>query len=207
MIGVNIVAVKKQATYHHGRLREDLIDQAEELIAESGAQAWSMREAARRLGVSQAAPYRHFTDKDALVDAVVKRGYGQLAEGYGRALARCRTEGDRLVAVTMAYYQYGVSKPELFTLMFSSPRLHSTTEASESYAVFENEVSAAQARGDLPVGSVRAQAHALWGTAHGIAELVNHGVFGPRHGKRVAELAIASAVDGLRATSPSRTDG
>lgn len=187
-------------TYHHGRLREDLVDQAEELIAESGAQAWSMREAARRLGVSPAAPYRHFADKDALIDAVVLRGYVRLEQQYADALRDAGPDADRLVTVALAYYRFAVNEPELFGLMFSSPRLHSTTEATQSYRTFEAEVTNAQTHGDLPPGSARDQAHALWSTAHGVAELVNCQVFGPRHGTKVAELAITSTVAGLRSS-------
>lgn len=183
--------------YHHGQLREDLIDEAEALIVDSGPQSWSLREAARRLGVSQAAPYRHFANKDALIDAVVLRGYSQLEHRYVEALRSCRSDADRLIVVAMAYYRFAVDKPELFTLMFSSPRLHSTAEAVHSYQVFEAEIVSAQSRGDLPAGPVRDQAHVLWAAAHGVAELVNREVFSRRHGARVATTLIASAVHGL----------
>jgi AcrR family transcriptional regulator len=187
----------KRDNYHHGRLRDELVDQAEELIDESGAHSWSMREAARRLGVSQAAPYRHFSDKAALIDAVVLRGYGQLEERYRKALRRCRGETDRVISVAMAYYQFGVDKPELFSLMFSSPRLHVAAEALQSYQVFEDEVAAAQERRELAPAPARDQTHALWGVAHGVAQLVNREVFGPHHGKKVARLALAATIRGL----------
>ncbi len=183
--------------YHHGQLRDDLIDEAEALIVDSGPQNWSLREAARRLGVSQAAPYRHFANKDALIDAVVLRGYSQLETRYVDALRACRSDADRLIVVALAYYRFAVDKPELFTLMFSSPRLHATAEAVQSYQVFEAEVVGAQARGELPAGPVRDQAHVLWAAAHGVAELVNRKVFSRRHGAQVAKSLIASAVNGL----------
>ena len=194
----------KRDNYHHGQLRDDLVDQAEELIGESGAHSWSMREAARRLGVSQAAPYRHFSDKAALIDAVVLRGYGQLEDRYGKALHRCSGEADRVISVAMAYYQFGVDKPEVFSLMFSSPRLHTTAEALQSYQVFEDEVGAAQERRELAPGPARDQTHARWGAAHGMAELVNRKVFGPHHGEKVARLTLAATIRGL---SPVRDAG
>lgn len=184
-------------TYHHGELRDDLISEAEALIFDDGPQDWSMREAARRLGVSQAAPYRHFANKDALIDAVVVRGYSRLERRYLDALNACATDGDRPIAVAMAYYHFAIAKPGLFTLMFSSPRLHATEEAVSSYRVFEDEIAAAQSRGDLPVGSPSDQAHVLWAAAHGVAELVNRGVFSDQHGTAIAAKLVASAVQGL----------
>ncbi|MDH3731565.1 MAG: TetR/AcrR family transcriptional regulator [Acidimicrobiia bacterium] len=185
--------------YHHGQLRDELIDIAEALIVDSGPQSWSMREAARRLGVSQAAPYRHFANKDALIDAVVLRGYSQLEHHYIEALRTCPADGDRLIVIAMAYFRFAIDRPELFTLMFSSPRLHATAEAVHSYGVFEGEIVAAQSRGDLPVGSAQEHAHVLWAAAHGIAELVNREVFSRRRGTKIANILIASAVHGLSA--------
>lgn len=190
-------------SYHHGQLRDDLINEAETLIVDSGPQSWSMREAARRLGVSQAAPYRHFANKDALIDAVVLRGYSQLAQRYVEALAACPADGNRLVVVALAYFRFAIDKAELFTLMFSSPRLHATAEARDSYRVFEDEIVAAQAWGDLPGGPTQDQAEVLWAAAHGVAELVNRGVFSANHGAKIAGILIASAVQGLSMGVPT----
>lgn len=189
--------MESRETYHHGQLRNDLIDEAEALIVDTRTQSWSMREAARRLGVSQAAPYRHFTNKDALVDAVVVRGYSQLERQYVDALRDCAAGEDRLAAVAMAYYHFAIAKPGLFALMFSSPRLHSTEEAVSSYSVFEGEIAAAQSRSDLPVASARDLAHVLWAAAHGVAELVNRGVFSHQHGTAIATKLVTSTVQGL----------
>ena len=74
--------------YHHGDLRRALLDQALALAAERGPAALTLREAARRAGVTEAAPYRHFRSKDALVAALAEEGFGALLERTRRALAR-----------------------------------------------------------------------------------------------------------------------
>ena len=189
--------MRNRETYHHGQLRDDLIDEAEALIGNVGPQGWSMREAARRLGVSQAAPYRHFTSKDALIDAVVLRGYSQLEYQYVDALNLCDNDQDRLAEVAIAYFHFAIAKPGLFTLMFSSLRLQAAGEATSSYRVFEDEIAAAQSRGELPIASASEQAQLLWAAAHGIADLVNRGVFSKRHGSGVAASLIRCVIKGL----------
>src|SRR5688572_18467296 len=81
--------------YHHGDLRRALLDAGLALIEEQGAAAFTLREAARRAGVSQAAPYRHFVDKNALVGALAEEGFRALA-------ARMRAEVSRVGAGSMA---------------------------------------------------------------------------------------------------------
>ena len=79
---------RRRKTYHHGNLRRALLDGALRLVEDQGAEALTLRAAARRAGVSQAAPYRHFADKQALLAAVAEEGFRALTEAMRRSAAR-----------------------------------------------------------------------------------------------------------------------
>src|SRR5579885_21125 len=93
-VSTSIVASRK--TYHHGNLREALIEASLDLIAESGPKALTLREAARRAGVSHNAPYRHFQDKDDLLAAVAAQGFRELNQAMLDAAQGCTAALDRL---------------------------------------------------------------------------------------------------------------
>jgi AcrR family transcriptional regulator len=111
--------VKK--SYHHGNLREDLVAAALEIITRRGPGALTLRSVAKRLGVSQTAPYRHFTSKDALLAAVA-------AQGFDALLARVRTEvaaagSDviaRFQAIALAYVDFALEHPAHFSVMYEA---------------------------------------------------------------------------------------
>jgi AcrR family transcriptional regulator len=188
--------------YHHGDLRPVLIGVARDLIRESGPDGWSMREACRRAGVSQAAPYRHFADKLALVDAVAAETYGELEGRYRAAVSGSRGASVPSAAVARAHLRFALEEPALFRLLFSSPRLHGTREARSAYAAFENAIETSQKHGGLPHGSVTMLSHVFWSAAHGVADLVLSGNFGVRHGKEVAERMLEALLRGLPASAP-----
>ncbi|MGC5018548.1 TetR/AcrR family transcriptional regulator [Micromonospora sp. DT47] len=97
--------------YHHGDLRRALLDVAVEAIGESGPAALSLRELARRAGVSHAAPAHHFGDKAGLLTALAVEGYDRLAAALGRA-------GDDLLEVGVAYVRFAVDHRAHFEVMF-----------------------------------------------------------------------------------------
>ena len=107
--------------YHHGNLREALIEAAPDLIATKGPEGFTFAEAARQAGVSAAAPYRHFRDRDALVQAVALRGF----ERFGARLGEAWDEGlpDPMVAfkrIGLAYLAFARDETPLFSAMFES---------------------------------------------------------------------------------------
>jgi len=181
--------------YHHGDLRAELVRIAREFVRESGPEGWSMREAARRAEVSQAAPYRHFPDKAALLDAVGAEAYAELERRYRSAVAANRGV-DPAKAVARAYLRFAFEEPNLFRLVFSSARLHETPEARSSYRVFEDAIRGAQSAGALPRGSTAMLAQVLWSAVHGVADLVLSGSFGKRHGMVVADRMLDSLLRG-----------
>ena len=111
--------------YHHGDLRNALVASAVRLIEASGTSSFSLREAAREVGVSANAAYRHFDDKSALMTAVAAFGFRQLATQMVGAMASAaggRAKGPasvaRFKAVGRAYVEFAVAHPELFRVMF-----------------------------------------------------------------------------------------
>lgn len=105
--------------YHHGDLRRALVEAALELLLEGGTDALGMRELARRVGVSAAAPYRHFRDKQALIQAVAAAGFALFLEAIEDAKAGAAPE-EQFGAMAEAYVQFALRYPRLYRLMFSS---------------------------------------------------------------------------------------
>ena len=92
--------------YHHVNLKQSLLDAAVALIGEVGPQAFTLREVARRAGVSHNAPYRHFRDKDDLLAEVAAQGFDQLTESMKEAMARGKTAAERLSLAGRGYVQF-----------------------------------------------------------------------------------------------------
>src|ERR1700749_1513131 len=112
---------KPQATerpYHHGDLRRAVVKAALEILQETQSFEFSLRELARRAGVSHNAPYKHFADKRELLAAVSAAGFETLTKRMGIETAKGGTPRAQLMAVLRAYIQYGVNNPALYRLMF-----------------------------------------------------------------------------------------
>lgn len=106
-------------SYHHGNLRAELLDSAIEQLREVAVEDLSLRALARAIGVSQTAPYRHFSDKGELLAAMATRGYQNLLRALreaGETAGDCPS--DQLIAFAHAYVDYAASNPQLFKLMF-----------------------------------------------------------------------------------------
>ncbi len=170
-------AKKPRGRYHHGDLRRALVDASREIIAEQGAGALSLRGAARRLGVSHAAPLHHFKDKRELLAAVAAQGFDELATAMQRAEDRAGSDPrKRLNATGVAYVRFAAEHGALFRVMFGADLPRDATAALEqsSKAAFQILVDAARevvsesGVGDeeLPVVTT-----AAWSVVHGLALL------------------------------------
>src|ERR1700733_7369058 len=111
----------RRPPYHHGNLREALLHGAVRIIAEAGPTAFTLREVARRAGVSHNAPYRHFRDKDALLAAVAAQGFRELTRSMRKAGEQQSNALEKLKQSGMAYVAFAVRRPEHFTVMFDAP--------------------------------------------------------------------------------------
>ncbi|AHH19811.1 transcriptional regulator, TetR family [Nocardia nova SH22a] len=156
-------------SYHHGDLPNALVRAAVELLEEGGAAELSLRAAARRAGVSTAAPYRHFADRDALLSAVAAVGYRELAEQLAAAHpAQSTPEG--LAAVANAYVRFALTRPGMFRIMFAEP-CDPTSPERVAAAEAINEYVKALVRQAFPDADPEPTATAVWALVHGLAFL------------------------------------
>jgi len=185
------MSTSKKQRYHHGDLRPALIAAARILVEESGVGAVSLRETARRVGVSAPATYRHFANKNALLAAVAAEGFRDL----GAALATAsRSERDPLSAMGMAYVRFALSRRGVFRLMFgpemakraSFPELKSA--ADQAFQWLQGGV---QARGHVAQDSHLA-AIAPWALVHGLAQLFLDGVLPETQAEAITTAITAS---------------
>ena len=170
----------KRKPYHHGNLRESLLQAAISLIAEVGPTAFTLREVARRAGVSHNAPYRHFRDKDDLIDSVAAEGYLQLTAAMQRAASRQPRPLDRLKHAGLAYIEFALQRPEHFTVMFDAPvagehGLSDSPEAKQAFTTLVELVKDSQQARQLPSGDPLQFALLAWTMVHGVAKLATTG--------------------------------
>ncbi|MFN2398889.1 MAG: TetR/AcrR family transcriptional regulator [Gemmatimonadaceae bacterium] len=195
--------------YHHGDLRRALLESAADLLAEPGTQSLSLREVARRSGVSHAAPYRHFADKIALEAGVAESGFSSLRAALVAA-SDSESGGDlaSLEAVAVAYVGFAARNRPSFRAMFGTafserskhPPLREASDAM--FAVFLEVVSRCQMSGAMRPGSTRVHALALWSILHGLAVLIVCGQLGsndpPDATERRARQMVRTVLEGLR---------
>jgi AcrR family transcriptional regulator len=161
--------MSSKATYHHGNLRAALVRAAMELLEESGENALSLRAVARRAGVSPAAPYRHYADRETLVSAVAAVGYRELAERLTAAHPSPSTP-EQLASVAIAYVQFALERPALFRIMFGEPCDHDNDEriaATEAVSLYVRAI----VERTFPQADADAMATAIWALVHGLAFL------------------------------------
>src|SRR5277367_6340117 len=113
-------AHKKVSKYHHGALRGALIRAARDILESEGYEGLTLRAAARRVGVSQAAPYNHFADKAALLAAIAAQGFREFAAAMRQEMDAEVEPQARLNATGIAYVAFATSNPGLFKLMFGT---------------------------------------------------------------------------------------
>jgi AcrR family transcriptional regulator len=181
-------AAKKPArkSYHHGDLRRQLIAAAERIIVERGVEGFTLREAARRVGVSPAAPSHHFKDAKGLLTEVALLGF----RDFGEALAAADKRGGadpmrRLTEQGVAYVRFALKYPARFQLMFRVDKHdHSNAEfvrvAQASFGVLEDAIRAATGTSPDQALSPDGQGllMAVWSMVHGYCHLAFGGELG-----------------------------
>lgn len=199
--------------YHHGDLRQALLDASLALIAEEGFGALSLREVARRAGVTHAAPYRHFADKEALLAAVAEEGFRAMTTRMKERMAPEKTPEGRLEACGVAYVLFAMEHPSHFRVMFGPhftqpPDLSAAGEAVDSFGLLLGAISECQRAGVVRAGEPRVLALACWSLVHGLASLLvdgklaSAGITTVRQAEAVAREQTRLLVRGLgRATS------
>jgi AcrR family transcriptional regulator len=164
--------------YHHGDLKNALIEAAVEILAQEGVGGLSLRKVAGKAGVSHAAPYAHFADKQALIAAISTEGFRTVYDRIRSEIQRC--QGDplqQLVGTAWAYVQFAIDKPAHFKITFSGAvekqkDYPSYVEISrESFGLVVQVVKDCQAAGILKNGPSDALAVSVWSLVHGFVSL------------------------------------
>jgi AcrR family transcriptional regulator len=168
-----------KANYHHGDLKNALIAAGIDILSNEGLRALSLRKVAQRAGVSHAAPYAHYADKQALIAAISGEGHRRLYESL-RAVG-VRYHGDplrQLVEGAWAYLHFALQDPGHFKITFSSmvekekdyPALVAISQ--QSFGVVVEIVAACLAAGILKPGPSDLLAVSVWGLVHGVTSLL-----------------------------------
>ena len=214
---------RPRTPYHHGDLRNALVAAAAHMVEQGGQEQFSLREAARSVGVTANAAYRHFADKSALLTAVAASGFEELSRRMVAATARrgrtadnAATATGRLRAVGRAYVELALERPELFRLMFSpsglscldggASQMQGPTPAELLGGVLDDLVAEGQMSAERRAGAeLRA-----WAAVHGFASLVLDGRSGLQTKAQrtdaladVLDFIIAGLCDQPSASRPS----
>jgi AcrR family transcriptional regulator len=202
-----------KSNYHHGDLRAALLTAATVELERSGYENLSLRELAGSLGVSRAAPYRHFADRQALLSALAADGFDQLTAIYRQAIETAETAELQLSRSGRCYLAFAEQRPQLFRLMFSSnlfgvlpldPSL--IRAAGACYEIFEGMVAATLE--NPQANAVKAATVAIMSTTYGFALLRMGGRLKPFMVGGLSPGDLVEAVLSTKATClPGGTDG
>jgi AcrR family transcriptional regulator len=197
-------ASAKRTGYHHGDLRRALLDASLALVEEAGIGALSLREVARKAGVSHNAPYHHFKDRGSLLAALAEEGFAELAREMAEARAAAPDARVRLEACGLAYVRFALKSAARFKVMFR-PELVAPSEegavARSSNPALETLTAAiveAQTAGLAPPGDPMPLVLTCWSAVHGVASLCLDGPLA-----RSQRAFGASSPDKLAATVSS----
>jgi len=204
----------KRRGYHHGNLREALVEAALRLIGEKGPAGFTIAEAARAAGVSPAAPYRHFRDREDLMADVAKHGFEAFALALHTAWDRGRPDPRAaLLRVGMAYLEFARKEPAAYSAMFETPfpaecppGLRAASD--DAFAVLREACDAVLA--EMPAGrrapGLMVALH-IWSMSHGIAGLFARGDAArrplPMSAEDLLEAGVRVYLDGLSGRSTS----
>ena len=170
------VRKKAEGTYHHGDLKASLKRAALRLVREKGARGFSLNEASRMAGVTVAAPYRHFADKDALLAEIACDGCEMMARELAEATAKVSGTRERMLEAGMAYLRFSSNHADYFAVIFNAgldKKLYREVEqaARKAFGVIWNLAQTAEQTPELAAR----RAVSAWALAHGLATLTADG--------------------------------
>jgi AcrR family transcriptional regulator len=201
---------KPDRDYHHGNLRTVLVRTAEQLVGRDGAERVSLRAIARKTGVSHAALYHHFADRQALLAAVAASGFATLTDSMlARAESSDGPPWSRLQDAGVAYVLFAIEHPHIYRLMFSGqvtdraryPELQ--TAADAAYEALGHLLRQTADKKDTREFGEHPASRAAWATIHGLAMLLIDGRFGkeacsPEEAERVTREVTQILGRGMR---------
>lgn len=196
------VAAPRRDSYHHGDLKRALTSAALSLVAEKGPKGFSLTEAARRAGVSAAAPYRHFADKAELLATVAEQGFRDLHADLAAAAAAASEPKARVIGLGRAYVRWAVAHPDHYRVMFGAeiakedhPNL--AVAGEQAFGDLLDAIVACQEAGIVTGRDPREFAAPLWSLVHGVASLAIGGELRAVGIERDPQDMIAGVVDRL----------
>ena len=207
--------------YHHGDLRRAIVKAALEILGETQSLEFSLRELARRAGVSHNAPYKHFADKRELLAAVSAAGFETLTKRMAHEMAVLSNPREQLFAMLRAYIDHGVENPALYSLMFGGylggpdrtrPAIE-LAEADKTKALLAGVIVAGGLGRPIP-NSARNERKlagailACWSLVHGLTLLLADGLVGPKKKSgALGDRLVQGLLDGLAAEMPALPPG
>jgi AcrR family transcriptional regulator len=200
--------MEQSRPYHHGNLRQALLEQAMVALRDGGIDELSLRELARAVGVSHAAPRRHFPDRQALLDALAIEGFGRLGGVMRDAVA----SGDQEFEPTLqrcahAYVAFATTDAALLEVMFAGKHNETVDEAAAlSFAPILELILRGQAEGIFEEGDPERVGLMLLSVIHGIASLRSAGMIGPDQLEWLVDDAIVNFLRGTRAVATEGVD-
>ena len=196
----------QRTPYHHGDLRTALLAEAVTMIADGGLESMTMRAISARLGVSRAAPYRHFPDKSALLVAVAAAGFERLTARLQSTDAGAPRSGmGRFQRMGEEYVRFALENPAHYRLMYGKealtreevPELRQAGE--DLLALLVGVIRAHQRDGQIKRGDAEALAFVAWSGVHGLASLFIEGQIGPANDvDELIRQTTRTLLDGLR---------
>lgn len=177
-----------KSSYHHGNLREALVDAALALVEEKGPAGLTLRAAARKAGVSQAAPYRHFADKETLLAAVAEKGFHNMAAFMREACVPYKDDPlRRLNELGVSYVLFSVQHPNQFRVMFgpevADKKKHADLHkaAQQTFSLLTQGIADYTGSGQAPaeIKTGKEAALAAWAIVHGLSSLIVDGQLEP----------------------------
>lgn len=190
--------------YHHGDLRRAVIDTAMDMLREDKGWQFTLREVARRAGVSHAAPYKHFPDKAALLAEIALIGFDRLREALVMAQpAAPKDLREALAPIAETYLGFGSANPALYKLMFGAEAgeastVHLNERALAAFEIVVDVLEGGQKAGWVRKRPARGQAAACWALLHGLAMLSIDGLLlQEKVGDNAVEAALTALMEGL----------
>jgi AcrR family transcriptional regulator len=190
--------------YHHGDLRRVIVETAASMLSEENGWQFTLREVARRAGVSHGAPYKHFPDKDALLAELALRGFDQLGEQMRAAVKSTpRSVRKAILAVAHAYIEFGLSNRSLYRLMFTASGaatqgIQLSERALATMGVLLELLQRGQQSGVFKRKPVQGQAAACWAQVHGLTMLsIDRMLVPEKVGDAPVEAALGTLLEGL----------
>lgn len=194
--------------YHHGDVRNVLLQQAEKILIEEGPTGLSLRRLARMTGVSEAAPYRHFDGKDGILAAVAINAFERFAEQLEDVAGSSDNHEERIMALGTAYVRFAVENPQHFRLIFGRerPPLDQYPElrdaADNAFDILQRAVTSVDRKAEMTLTEAATaynRALAAWSRAHGIAMLVIDGMIVPPVDQDLSSFVLGLLAEDLNA--------